>query len=70
MVCEERAPELAGAAIGRGDLSEGNAAAQIAEGLARGTPVAGIARRWRRNSRRRKGRLPRSSPPLPARSPE
>lgn len=42
MACEERAPELAAAAVGRGDLMEGNSPAQIAEGLIRGTPMAGI----------------------------
>jgi hypothetical protein len=42
MACESRAPELAAAAVGRGDLMEGNPPAQIAEGVVRGTPAAGI----------------------------
>ncbi len=42
MACEQRAPELAAAAVGHGDLAEGNAAAQIAEGVARGALPSGI----------------------------
>lgn len=36
----QHAPQLVVAAVGRGDLEEGNAAALIAEGLARGAPAA------------------------------
>ncbi|MGB8166235.1 MAG: hypothetical protein WCF18_02010, partial [Chthoniobacteraceae bacterium] len=43
LVCPQSAPQLAAAAVGRGDLQEGNAAALIAEGVARGAPSIAIA---------------------------
>jgi hypothetical protein len=40
LACEARAPELAAAAVGRGDLLEGNAPALIAEGIALAVPAS------------------------------
>lgn len=42
LACPGEASRLAAAAVGHGDLQEGNSAAQIAEGVARGAPATAI----------------------------